>query len=478
VKTLTIHPGQTTSARGAMAALALCTLLASLGTSSANIALPALAHTFDASFGQVQWVVLAYLLAVTTLIVSVGRLGDIAGRRRLLGGGIALFTLASLLCAVAPSLWLLIAARAGQGLGAAVMMALGMAFVGEAVPKEKTGGAMGLLASTSAVGTALGPSLGGLLIDTVGWRAIFMLNLPLGAAALLLAWRFLPHDTLPHDTLPHDILPHDSAARAGASRFDVLGTLLLALTLGAYALALTLGRGHAGWLSGALLAGAAMGAVAFVLAQQRAASPMLSLPMLRDRRLRASLIMSALVSTVMMATLVVGPFYLARAFALAASGVGLVLAAGPVAAALAGVPAGRLTDRYGAARMTFVGLAGMAAGCVALALVPQSLGVAGYLGAIVLITIHFTLFQTANNTAVMAEVEAGRRGVVSGVLNVSRNLGFLTGASVMGAAFAWGSGGAGMLTASPADVAQGLRVTFLLGGAVIGLAALAGRPGR
>jgi MFS family permease len=180
----------------------------------------------------------------------------------------------------------------------------------------------------------------------------------------------------------------------------------------------------------------------------------------------------------MMATLVVAPFYLARAFALAASGVGLVLAAGPVAAALAGVPAGRLTDRYGAARMTFVGLAGMAAGCVALALVPQSLGVAGYLGAIVLITIHFSLFQTANNTAVMAEVEAGRRGVVSGVLNVSRNLGFLTGASVMGTAFAWGSGGAGILTASPADVAQGLRLTFLLGGAVIGLAALAGRPGR
>src|SRR3954462_8276647 len=174
---------RTRSARWVLAGLSLSMLLSSLGTSITNVGLPALAQAFTASFQQVQWVVLAYLLAITTLIVSVGRLGDIIGHRRLLLIGIALFTAASTLCGVAPTLWLLIAARAAQGLGAAIMMALAMAFVGETVPKARIGSAMGLLGTMSAIGTALGPSLGGFLIAGFGWQAIFLVNVPLGALA-------------------------------------------------------------------------------------------------------------------------------------------------------------------------------------------------------------------------------------------------------------------------------------------------------
>ena len=177
------------SVRWVLASLSLSMLLSSLGTSSANVALPALADAFGASFQAVQWVVLAYLLAITTLIVSVGRLGDIVGRRRLLVAGIALFTVASVICGLTPGFALLIAARAVQGIGAAIMMALTMAFVGEAVPKARTGSAMGLLGTMSAVGTALGPSLGGALIAGPGWRAIFLVNVPLGLVALFLAHR-------------------------------------------------------------------------------------------------------------------------------------------------------------------------------------------------------------------------------------------------------------------------------------------------
>ena len=169
-------------------------LLASLGTSIANVALPTLAQAFDASFQQAQWVVLAYLLASTTLIVSVGRLGDLIGRRRLLIAGIALFTVASALCGVAPSLWTLIAARAAQGLGAAILLALAMALIGETVPPARTGSAMGLLGTMSAIGTALGPSLGGLLIAAVDWRAIFLVAVPVGAVTGVLAYRHLPAD--------------------------------------------------------------------------------------------------------------------------------------------------------------------------------------------------------------------------------------------------------------------------------------------
>src|SRR3954454_19583551 len=186
--------GRAPSVRWALASLSLSMLLSSLGTSIANVGLPTLAQAFTASFQEVQWVVLAYLLAITTLIVSVGRLGDITGHRRLLLAGIVLFTAASILCAAASTLWLLIAGRAMQGLGAAIMMALAMAFVGETVPKAKTGSAMGLLGTMSAIGTALGPPLGGVLIAGLGWRAIFLVTVPLGMLAFLLAHSSLPID--------------------------------------------------------------------------------------------------------------------------------------------------------------------------------------------------------------------------------------------------------------------------------------------
>jgi EmrB/QacA subfamily drug resistance transporter len=439
-----------------LASLALCILLPSLGTSIANVALPTLAEAFAASFQQVQWVVLAYLLATTTLVVSVGRLGDLVGRRRLLVAGVALFTAASALCGIAQELWLLIAARAAQGLGAAVMMALAMAFVGDAVPKAQTGRAMGLLGTMSAIGTALGPTLGGVLIAGFGWPAIFFVNVPLGILALVLALRYLPADR----RTPH----------ADRSRFDGVGTLLLVLTLAAYALAVTIGRGRFGAINMALLVAAAVGVGLFVLAEARAASPLIRLSRFRDPALSASLAMSALVSTVMMATLVVGPFYLARGLGLDTALVGMVMSAGPVTAALTGVPAGRVVDRFGALRMTIGGLAGMAVGCVALCAAPATAGVAGYLVPIVLVTASYAVFQTANNTAVMTDVPADQRGVVSGMLNLSRNLGLITGASVMGAVFAFASRTSDFTAADAAAVGIGMRVTFAVAAALVAVA--------
>lgn len=445
--------GTSASVRWALAGLSLSMLLSSLGTSTANVGLPTLAQVFSASFQQVQWIVLAYLLAITTLIVSVGRLGDMIGRRRLLLSGISLFTVASVLCGLAPTLWLLIAARAAQGLGAATMMALTMAFVGETVPKARTGSAMGLLGTMSSIGTALGPSLGGLLLAGPGWRAIFLVNAPLGVLAMFLARRHLPADR--------------RDAKSGRGRFDHVGTLLLALTLGAYALAMTVGRGSFGPLGIALLLTAVLGAGLFVRAEARAASPLIRLAVFRDPLLSASLGTSALVSTVMMTTLVVGPFYLSRALGLGEALVGLVLSVGPLVAALTGVPAGRIADRFGAHRMTVAGLAGVAVGCGALSLTSVTLGVAGYILPLVVTTAGYAVFQTANNTAVMADVGPDQRGVISGVLNLSRNLGLVTGASVMGAVFALASATTDVTTAHPGAVAHGMRITFAVAATLI-----------
>ncbi len=441
------------SASWALASLSLSMLMPSLDTSIANAGLPTLARAFTASFQEVQWIVLAYLLAITTLIVSVGRLGDIIGGRRLLLAGIFFFTMASLLCGVAPTLWFLIAARAWQGLGAAIMMVLTVAFVGETVPKAKTGTAMGLLNTMSAIGTTLGPSLGGVLIAGFGWRLIFLINVPLGILNFLLAHRYLSLDR--------------PAAKTDRAGFDIIGTLLLVLTLGAYALAMTIGRGRFGPLNVVLLLAAVFGAGFFVLAEARTVSPLLRLPMFRDPTLSASLTMSTLVMTVMMTTLVVAPFYLSRALGLKAALVGLVLSVGPLVAALTGVPAGRIVDRLGAQHMIIVGLVGIASGSSILSTMPPRFGIAGYIAPIVVITASYALFQTANNTVIMTDVRSDQRGVISGMLSLSRNLGLITGASVMGAVFALVSATTDTTTARPEAVATGMRATFAVAAGLI-----------
>ncbi|MDP1684344.1 MFS transporter [Hydrogenophaga sp.] len=391
---------------GVLVSLSLAMLLSSLSTSIANVALPALVQAFAAPFEAVQWVVVAYLMTITLVIVGVGRLGDVAGRRRLLLIGLTLFTLASMACGLATGLGPLIAARVLQGLGAAVMMALSLALVNEVVPKDRAGRTMGLLGTLSAVGTAMGPTLGGWLIGAWGWQAIFWVQVPLSLVALAMAFRHLPADA-------------PSAAPKAAR------------------------TGHAGAV----------------------------LQALRQPLMASGFATSALATTVVMATLVVGPFFLAGAFGLDAARMGLVMSVGPAVAALVAAPAGRLVDRLGARRVNLGGLFLMGLGSAALPFAAAVWGVAGYAGALALITAGYATVQTANNTAVMAQATANERGLVSGLLQLSRNLGLITGASVMGAVFQFGASDALGPTADAPALAAGLRLTFLLAAALVALAA-------
>ena len=447
---------QTVSSRWALLGLALSMLLPSLGASSASVALPTLMEVFSAPFGQVQWVVLSYLLTITVVIVNAGRLGDLLGHKRVLLAGIALFTAASALCSMAPTLPVLIAARAAQGVAGAVLMALTLALVRGAVPEEKTGRAMGLLGSMSAIGTALGPSLGGFLIAGPGWRGIFLVMVILGFATFLLVRRCLPEDGV-----------RQPVDRKG---FDLWGSLFLGLTLAAYALALTAGGEHYDWVRPILILTAFVCGGLFLLIEARASEPLIRLAAFRDAGLSAGLIMTALVSTVMMATLVVGPFYLSKGLGLEEMMVGAVMSVGPGVSILCGVPAGRIVDRLGPSATVTAGLAVMAAGVLALIVLPPMAGMAGYIAAIALLAPGYQLFQAANNTSVMAEVPQERRGVISGLLSLSRNLGFITGASVMGAVFAFASGDAAQSVPGPEAAAAGMQASFIAAEVLVVLA--------
>ena len=183
-----------------------------------------------------------------------------------------------------------------------------------------------------------------------------------------------------------------------------------------------------------------------------------------------------------MATLVVGPFYLARGLGLGASMVGAVMSVGPLISVFGGVLSGRTVDRWGTARITLAGLVAMTLGALALCGIPATLGIAGYIAGIAILTPGYQLFQSANNTAVMADVQADQRGLISGLLTLSRNLGLVTGASVMGAVFAFATQAADISTAAPQSIAHGMHVTFamaaVLTGAALALAALTCRTAR
>ena len=436
-----------TARRGAAAGLSLSMLMPSLDTSSANAVLPVLAAQWGRSFATVQWIMLAYLLMLTSLIVVAGRAGDVIGRRRLLLAGIAVFTLASLACGAAPSLPSLLAARAVQGVGAAIMLALTMSMAGAVAPGARTGSMLGLLGTMSALGTTLGPSVGGALTGAWGWRMVFLLNVPVGILNFYLSFRFLPAD--------------DPSKRWRHTPTDLQGTLLLALTLIAYAAGMTsLNRGTHAVVGMLLLALAAIGILSFVRVERRSADPLIHLALFQIPGLARGLVMSTLVAGVLMTSLVVGPFYLSRGLGFDASHAGLLLSVGPLFVALTGVPAGRLVDRFGSKRLTLVGLMLMACGAGALALMSSQAGVTGYLLATAVMTAGYALFQTANNASVMGMGGKEQRGLVAGLLSLSRNLGLITGVAVMGTVFAHAVNAAEMVAATPADVACGLRVSY------------------
>ena len=449
-------PGRLSARRGALAALALAMLLSSLGTSIANVGLPTIAGVFGVGLQEVQWVVLAYLLAATAAVLPAGRLGDLFGRKRLLSIGLVVFMAAAVLAGLAQTFWLLVAARVIQGGGAAIMMAMSMALISGIGEVGRTGSAMGLLGASSAIGTAAGPALGGLLIVWAGWPSVFLIALPLGALALALVRSQLP----------------ESASKAKSGKFgsDAVGTVLLVATLGAFALALTVGRGSFGWTNLALLGAAAAGLSLFLWSQHVVDVPLLEPATISSPVLGAGLAMSVLVSTVLMATLVVGPFYLEQVLSLDVSAVGLVLSIGPIAVAFSGVPAGRAVEHFGPRAMTLAGLAAVLVGSALLASVPATFGLLAYVAPILVLTVGYGLFQTANNLSVMTGAKPGEQGVVSGLLNLSRNFGLIAGAAGMAAVFGRAVGTPQLAHASRETVAAAMRATFGVASALILLA--------
>lgn len=438
--------------RGVLFSLALATVVAALGMSIANVALPAVSTQFEISVTAVQWATLAYLLTTTVSVVLVGHLSDQFGRSRVLRLGIVLFIAASVLAALAPDFTVLVIARGLQGLGAAAMAALPMAVVREVVSPERVGRTMGLLGSSMAAGMALGPAAGGFIVSLFGWRGVFVVLAVLAALVYVLV---------------HVFLQLSAAKSRKREPFDVFGAFLLVAALAVFSIAITLRPG--GWPGAlALVAAALLIGTLFVVVELRVAKPLVDIRMLRGAKLVPSFAIAFLAAYVMMTFTVVPPFYLTRDLGLSDAWMGVALAVGPFAAIVAGIPAGRIVDRSEARVVAVFGLALMTLASVAFVFLPAAFGLVGFLIAALLLTPGNQLFMAGNNTATMMRAQAGQQGVVSGLLNLTRNLGFTTGAGtaalLFGSASAFGSSGEIVVT--------GLQVSFAAA-ALIGLVATA-----
>jgi EmrB/QacA subfamily drug resistance transporter len=386
-----------------------------LDASIVTLALPAIQRDFHAALGGVEWVSLSYLLALVVLVVPVGRVADMLGRKLLYVYGFAVFTAGSVACGVAPTLSLLIAFRVVQALGAALLQANSVALIATAVPAERLGRAIGLQGAAQAIGLAVGPAVGGALVSAGGWRWVFLVNAPIGVVGVVSGLTLLPRTRSFRPRTP----------------FDWAGLSLFAVAVGATLFVLSYLRQeqrHPSVTIG-LAVVAVLAAVAVVVRERRARHPMLAPSLFADPRFATGLLAGLLSYLVMFGALFATPFLLsARGTSFATAG--LVLTALPAGIALAAPVGGRVADRRGARLPTALGMAVTAAALVGLAVaLPHAVVLALLLAAVGL---GLGAFTPANNAAIMSAAPAADAGVAGGLLNMTRGVGTSLGVAVTG----------------------------------------------
>lgn len=419
--------------------------MGTLDASIVNISLPTLVQEFQTSFATIEWVVLSYVLVVTSMMLVVARLGDMRDKKKLYMFGLTVFTIASLLCGLAPSVGWLIAFRALQGLGAVFTQALGTAIVTEIVPSSERGRALGIMGTTVSFGIAIGPPLGGLLIGLIGWQSIFLVNLPIGLLAVWFISRNLP----------------SSGTHPGQS-FDIAGAVVLFATLALYAMGMTLGQqyGFHLWSARVPLVLALAGLVIFLSIETHAHQPMMDLSLFRNVLFSLNLLMGMLVFIVM-AGMFIMPFYLQLVQGYSTTQVGLMIIANPITMGLVAPFAGSLSDRFGSRKITLIGLVMIILGCFGLATLSENTSALGFVLRMIPFGAGMGMFQSPNNNAIMGSVPRNRLGVASGLLSLSRTLGNTTGLPLMGALYT-------SLVLTAAHLPAGSEVTTAPAFAIIG----------
>jgi EmrB/QacA subfamily drug resistance transporter len=402
-----------------LAAMCFALFMVMLDNTVVNVALPSIQRDLGASISGLEWTVNAYTLSFAVLLVTGGRLGDLFGRRRMFLFGVVVFASSSAFIGLSQSEAWLIAGRAVQGIGAAFMMPATLSIISNAFPPHERGKAIGTWAGVSALALAIGPVVGGFMVEHVSWQSIFFLNLPVAALAVLV-------------TL---FATHESRDTTASAEVDVAGVATVTVGLAALVLALVEGNSW-GWDStpivGLLLVSAA-GLAGFVYAERNVRAPMVDLSFFRSRSFLGTNVVAFIVSFAMLAMFFFLTLYMQNIKGYSPLEAGVRFLPATVVIIFAGPIAGRLTDRIGARPLITVGLVLVAVSLFWQGHLAVDTPYSALFGAFVLMGFGMGLVMSPMSTAAMNAVDVTKAGVASGILSMSRMVGGTFGVAAMGA---------------------------------------------
>jgi len=406
---------------GVLLAIGVGTFMTALDTSVANTVLPVIGQSFDETITSVEWVVTIYLLVLSGLLLSFGRLGDMRGHKTIYLSGFGIFIAGSLLSGVASNIVLLILFRGLQALGAAMLAANSPAILTKSFPAQQRGQALGLQATMTYLGLTVGPSLGGWLASLYGWRVVFYINVPVGLVFIWLGSHFIPSDPLHKST----------------EKFDFPGAITFMLGLGALLLGLNKGE-EWGWTSIPiliLLFGAVVLLSGFIYIEKRNAHPMLDLRLF-TRFPFSMTTASAIINYLgVYSSIFLMPYYLIEGRGFTPAQAGLILTAQPVVMAIIAPISGTLSDRIGTRLPVVFGMAVLSAGLFFLSRLGAESDIKTMMMALAVVGLGTGAFISPNNSALMGSAPKSRQGIAAGILATARNFGMVLGVGIAGAIF-------------------------------------------
>jgi DHA2 family methylenomycin A resistance protein-like MFS transporter len=432
-----------------LAAMSLGYGVVQLDVTIVNTALNSIGSSLGGGMSELQWVVSAYTIAFAAFILSAGALGDRIGAKRIFMAGFAIFTAASVGCALAPNATTLIAARAVQGLGAAILVPNSLALLSHAYTDETARGrAVGIWAAGASLALTAGPLVGGGLIALIGWRSIFLVNLPIGLAGLWLNWRYASETT-----------------RSPHRELDLPGQIAAIAALGCLAGAI-IEAGAIGWTDPFVIAGfaaAAILAALFILRQLRAAQPMLPLTLFRQRMFAVTSLVGLLVNVAFYGLIFVFSLYFQRVNGWSPLLTGLAFVPMMGAVLPVNLVAARIAERIGAPQTIAIGAALAAAGCLALLGIAPGTGYAEIGAQLVIIGGGLGLLVPPLTSTLLGSVEKSRSGIAAGVLNSTRQTGSVLGVALFGSLV--GQSG-GMMSGAHQSLVISALLLFAAGAAI------------
>lgn len=403
-----------------MAVVWIGIFMATLDGSIVNVALPTLTNFFKTDITTIEWVVMAYLLTITSLLLSLGRISDMIGRKIIFAGGLAVFTIGSGLCAFSTTELQLILFRIFQGIGAAMLMATGIAIITHAFPPRERGKAMGLIGTVVSIGSMTGPVLGGFLIEKVGWQSIFLINIPVGIVGTIMALKVL----------------HTDEKTKGQS-FDIPGALTLFIGLVSLLLALSEGQDK-GWGSSFIISLFALSLFFFALfvnIEMKAKQPVLDLRHFRDRQFAAANISALISFMAMFSIILLMPFMLQDELNYSPQKMGLVFMAVPLVMSVVSPLSGWLSDRTNSHVLSSIGIGVATLSIFSLGYLNGESSFTDVTLRLSLLGLGMGLFQPPNNSIIMGSLPKEQLGIAAGIMGTMRNMGMVIGVAVSGAIF-------------------------------------------